>query len=383
MSRPNPRDTQPSRRVDDPFQDPSPLPRARRHRWLLWLLVLLLLGSFALVTGLVVYQPGALGLARIPDLRASDEAAAARIRQTEQALDATAAALTDRDQASLDRDRALQGTLAALANRENLLGQTLTQQALNDSATRTAVVVINAQQATQAAQAVAATQAALVQTATAVQRDFEATQTALLSQLPTAVPPPPASLLTLDAGFVTGGEANRWDAVPLVEGWALTDANALLARLPGATLLTAWGDFGENYGLLADMTPPADTTTPTDYVVLFGLDQTGHALYITVERGAVTQVAIYEVGAQSVMAAQPDGLTPQPERLRALVRGLAIPADRVAVRLDITGGTVRVTINDQPLTDADLALPVMRVVGAVGVRLPVGAQVLRLRVLPR
>lgn len=379
---PEARQTQPTKKIDDPFKDTkeSAPKRKRNPKPWLWALVLLLFGTIAVFTTVILYQPGMLGLARIPDLAASDEALQNAAAQTGQAVETTRLAVEGTSIANQNRERDLQGTIAALNNREDLLQQTLAQVAFNNASTATAIAVSNAQQATLAAVAREGTQAALIQAATQAQHDFEATQTALIGQFPTPEPTLPANILTTDAGFVTGSETNRWDALPLSEAWALTDNNTLLARVPNATLLTAWGDFGENYALVAEITPVLGAQAYYD--VIFGLDQTGvgYALRLWSNGTIVTEADLYSFD----VSALANGLLMDRSRLIAINQNLAIPADRLDVRLDIRGNSVNVAFNGQGILTAALPLAAgqTRLVGAVGVQVPVGSHVARLRVLP-
>lgn len=385
MSRPPglPPDTQPTpKKVDDPFKDTKPTPSTKRKRnpkpWL-WALVLLLFTTVGVFTGVILYQPGLLGLVRVGDQAGTDTAFAEGAAQTAQGFLSTQSALEGTALANQGQQQALQGTAAALNNRENLLGQTATQQALNIITTATAAAISNAQQATQAVLNFQGTQAALVQTATQVQLDFQATQTALIGMMPTPLVTPLsyANMLTLDSGFVTGSETNQWDALPSSPAFALTGENTLLALTPNATLLTAWGDFGIDYTLNAEIIPVPTLIGSGDlyYDVLFGLAEAGYALRLTVRDGAVVGAELHGFDA----AAVPAGLTVDSTRTYGSVQGFQIPAERLNVRLQISGGSVMAAINGQNLLS--VALPGVQVVGAVGVQVPQGTQIVRLRIV--
>lgn len=387
MSRPpgKPRDTQPTKQVDDPFKDTKTStqrqtnqPKRNPKPWL-WALVLLLFTTIGVFTGVILYQPGLLGLVRVGDQAGTDTAFAENAAQTAQGFLSTQSALEGTALANQGQQQALQGTSAALGNRENLLGQTATQQALNIITTATAAAISNAQQATQAALNFQGTQAALIQTATQVQRDFQATQTALIGMMPTPLVTAIsyANMLTLDSGFVTGSETNQWDALPSSPAFALTGENTLLALTPNATLTTAWGDFGLNYTLDAELllVPTLNGSGDQFYDFVFGMAETGYALRLTIRDGAVISGQI--VGFDAV--ALPNGLTVDAARVYGSAAGVQIPAERLNVRLQISGGLVTAAVNGQNILSA--SLPVAQVVGAVGVQVPQAAQIVRLRIV--
>jgi hypothetical protein len=327
----------------------------------------------------ILYQPGLLGLVRVGDQAGTDTAFAESAAQTAQGFLSTQSALEGTALANQGQQQSLQGTAAALNNRQNLLGQTATRQALNIIATATAAAISNAQQATQAVLNFQGTQAALVQTATQVQLDFQATQTALIGMMPTPLVTPMsyANMLTLDSGFVTGSETNQWDALPSSPAFALTGENTLLALTPNATLLTAWGDFGIDYTLNAEIIPVPTLIGDGDrvYDVLFGLAEAGYALRLTVRDGAVVGAELHGIDE----AAVPTGLTVDSTRSYGSAAGLQIAAERLNVRLQISGGGVMAAINGQNILSA--ALPGIQIVGAVGVQVPQGTQIVRLRIV--
>jgi hypothetical protein len=363
-----------TRGSSDPFNETTETARYRgRHRAWLWLLVLLLLGTLGLVGALITTQPGTFGLARIIDQDATATAFGQSAAQTAAAFAAQSSALAITRTALDGRDGALAGTAAALDNRARLLDSTATRGALDLVSTATAAAAANAAQATQAAVDFAATQAALAATATQAGRDFQATQTALSGMRPTplATPGAAANLLTLDAGFVSGAETHRWDVLPPSSAFARTGDGTLVALLPDATLLTQWGDYGAAYAIQAEVIAAPGVAEQT-FDLLFGVTDGGFAARLTVRGGLLTTAQLYRFASPPAEGLRGEG------DVYARVEGLALPAERLNVRLRLNGGMAELAVDGANIASA--MLPVSQVVGAVGVQLPQSAQLAGLRV---
>ncbi len=350
-----------------PSTPPPPIrttaPRRSGRRWLLWLTILFLLLIIGLLAGLLGLRPDLVGLMRVADWQSTNAA----VVSTVAILEATSAAQQQRDVNLLN-------TQVSLDNYSALLGQTETQQVINDFSTLTAISVNSEQQATQAAQNFAATQAALQQLSTQVQQEFMATQAAITGSLATIqANQPQQNIVIMDGDFVRGTETiNNASPSPV---WAVSDTGALIAQAANSTILTRRSSYPQqftlNIGLIA-------APTSSYYDILVGMSGTsGSMIRIYHDSTQVTSAALYTIDFAQLH--QPDGILVGESLALATAQGLNLPGRDIAVTVKADVQMLTVEVNGTLAFQTQTPTPPAD--GAVGVQLRSGAQLQILQVL--
>jgi hypothetical protein len=331
----------------------------------LWLFILFLLLVIGFLFALLNIRPDLVGLMRIADWRSTNAA----VFSTVSVLDATNAA-------QQQRDANLLNTQVSLDNFSALLGQTETQQVVNNFSTITAIAAVNAQQATRAAEDFAATQAALQQLSTRVQQEFEATQAAITGSLATIeANQPPQNILILDGDFVRGSESlNNASPSPV---WAASETGALIAQTANATVLTQRSSYPEAFMVNVGIVTAGSSTY---YDILLGMSETATGTTIRVyhDGSKVTNAALFTVSFRDLT--QPDGILVNDAEALAAVSSLNLDGRDIAVEARIDGQTLQVEING--VMAFETQTPTLLSQGAIGVQLRSGAQLQVLQVLP-
>ncbi len=334
-------------------------------RWLLWLTILFLLLIIGLLSGLLSMRPDLVGLMRIADWQSTNVG----VLSTVSILEATSIA-------QQQRDINLLNTQVSLDNYSALLGQTETQQVINDFSTLTAVAVNSELQATRAAENFAATQAALQQLSTQVQQEFLATQAAISGSLATIqANQPQQNILIVDGDFVRGTESiNSASPSPV---WAVSDTGALIAQAANSTVLTRRSSYPQqftvNIGLVAG-------STSSYYDVLLGMNRdtnTGSLLRIYHDSTQVTSVSLYAIDFARLN--QPDGILVDDNQALVSAQSLNLPGRDIAVMISINGQDITVEVNGTPALQTKTPTPSSA--GSIGVQLRSGAQLQVLQVL--
>lgn len=351
-------DTQPKRPPTIPTPPPLPPKRppvrapqapppqssgARRGVFIVLLIVAVLLSlSLGALTYLILDRPQTIGLARLSDLRQTDNA----VGSTLSALEVTGAAFNGLATQVQGQFQNLSATQAALQNQQAQLIATLTQRAVMDIATLTRIAQNNQQQATQSALNMAATQTAIAGLASQAEQNFQATQTALAANLPTPQPTAAPNIALIDSGFENLSESLGWNGLPPNSAWIQQGADALIAQSNAATLLTRGTDSSE-YTVTTTFAPPAESVTD----VLLSVDRNSgglsYGVRVTSQGGLVTRVRFFVFDAGAL--ADPNGITVNDTQVLGDRSGLGIPSSAVTVEVAVIGGFTNVRLNGQQM----------------------------------
>ena len=372
---------------------PADQPRRQRRSAFAMLAATAALLSVTLIGGVVtlVYRPDAVGLAARDDASAT----AAVLGATREVLETQIDGLALTFDANEAQAVANASTAQAIESQQAQLAAEGTQAALDAEATQTRIAANNAQQATNAALAFEGTRAAFDRMATQVEIEYQGTQAAL-SREATAValgfatlapsgqdilsqtPPPTLTAIPL---FTDGSAATLSGAVwdyQQVDDWLLNPEGRLVARRSGAWLLTR--DSFQDYALTVHLRPVTGPGLAADYYVLLGIpaDGPGLALRLSYDGERLTAAALVRatraqvLNVVDVFAGQLSVIETTPVD--------APPAERLDIRADRRGSRLTVVVNGQMVFDTSLDSATPN--GALGLQIPVGAQIEHVVLLP-
>ena len=369
-------------------QESEVIPRQRRRCLWLWMIVLLLTAILAAGVMIVLYEPEIFGMGLTGDLTATAQS----FRRTEDALNSTAQFYAGLEIANVS-------TIAALDNRQRQLEQSETQAALDFHATRTAVAIANAQQATRAALDFEGTQSAFDRAATQVELDYRGTQAAInrnattialgfATEAPSAndvlsqTPPPTLTGVPLfDDGFNAGVSASLWQ-FGSVEDWSLSDEGFLTARRSGAWLLARARTL-EGYALDVEIRPLTGPGLAADYYILLNVQDSpdtpgGIALRLSYDDDRLIAAGLFRFTHSQVfddVGLLDAGL----EAIRAVQVNIP-PAEILNIRVEWRDRRLMAVVNWNLALDITLVETAPS--GAVGIQVPVGTQIRRIALYP-
>jgi hypothetical protein len=290
-----------------------------------------------------------------------------------------------------------EATAAALDNRQLQLERAATQAALDGQATQTTVAFANVQQATAAALDFQVTQAAFDRIATQVELEYQGTRAALSRDATAAAlgfaTQPPGDILTqtppstftpvplFTDGFARGVDAALWE-VSAPADWSLSTDGVLTARHSGAWMLTQLHDL-RNYAVEVDLQPLQGLGLIADYYLLLNVQDDplapgALALRLSYDGERLTAAGLYHFTRREMTEAA--GLI---NRALPAVESVQInipPDERLNIRAEHRDSRVMVIVNGFLLLDLTLDTPPQA--GAVGLQVPVGTRVERVRLLP-
>lgn len=361
----------PSLLPDKPTPPPTtPTQQQRRQkaqrRYLLMIITILIILLLGLLLSIVI-RPDLFGLMQISDFEQTNQS----YSLTEQAQNSTQQALVTANAQLLNQQQNLQSTQVELNNRQYLIESTETQQAVNMSITQTAIAVDNAAEATQAVVDFQQTQQALQQQATQVQQQFDATQTALNDNVPTAIPTVPPNVAFIDGGIVNLSESLPSNNLPLTQAWSMGQDGALIAQQNNATLITRQTEFGNQYTITAQFIP---VTSSTFYDVFFGVSQdSGYGFRVFYDGSRITTIGLYRVKLQDIA----DGIIITPENTISSIANINQVANEILVTVFVDGNMIITTANETSLTQSVNTVPIH---GHIGLQATTGTSLNRFTV---
>ncbi|MDZ4672589.1 MAG: hypothetical protein SH821_17140 [Phototrophicales bacterium] len=346
---------------------PPPKKRKRGFRWVVWMLLAILTLGLGTGTAVLVARPDVYGL----EFRGNLTLTAGAIANTESALVGTA-----RANAQTARDNAATSTLLA-----DQLGGLVAQQtsiAQDQLNTQTAVAVINAQNATQAAINFQNTQVAANQQATQVALDFAQTQSALneiatqnalafstqIAGIPTPITP--TMTPSLQDSFIGGVDASQWRFAS-VGDWGFGAGGGLIATRNGSWLITQQSDYSQ-YRLDAVIQPLPQVG---DYWMVLNIGANGDNVAVRFSFDGSQMV-----GVSLVTYAIDDFLGDSGLLGRALPEIITLPLtipqtrQNIALSVAVNMQTITITIDASTALTYTLTEPISP--GAVGIQLPQG-----------